>query len=1469
MAEGNLKYVITIDDEQFRAKLRENANLIRSFNNQVVSGTKEMGGAFDKLGNKIAAAFSIAALIGFGKKVFETRAYFQDIESSMKVFLGSAEKAATFTKQLKDYAYYNMFEFKDLAKASQSLIAYGNNVNDIAGKGGILDKLSNIATGTKSSLQDMVDMYNKAKNLGSIGSVYLQQWASRGLVVTDVLKEMGEEVDGTKVSFEQLNMAIDKVTGEGGMFHGLMEEMMPNLSSSWGQLQDNLANMLDELGRGMQESMRKGIDAASWAVDHYKEIGKVLIELIATYGAYKAAIIAVNAVQKAGIAIKAFKENIRLVIMFRKELGLLKASQQAFNATALANPYALVAAAIMAVVAALALWGDKNDELAEATVTINNNLDDETGKLDDLKDKINDTTSSQKERLSAIRQFNNDYGNYLSNLLSEKSTVEEVAQAYREAKQAIVEKILAEGKSTYISSGLEDYTKKQSKFFSSLKSLADDMGMSQEELGKVEGQIRKLLKQGQDTGTYMGLEIGQLLKDKGFYSSKSWQLRRQAKENDLHSNFVDLIDSDGVLYKNIQDYEEWSKGIKSQFEDVGTSTSGGSKSPNFQNYIKAKQKEFNDAKKEYERLKQDANATKDEIDSAKEAMDEAAKALKDYGYNESGKKMTKAEKELYRQERYSDAVREELKERARRQQEDIEAEKLAAMDEGHQKERESLNRSKELELYELGQWQKKMLDAELENQKTAYKERTGKNAPYNMALESTETVLDIIDSYWEQRESIDQKYLLKEGALEKKQAEQASADRIDYLIQYGNYQEQKLAITEKYAKLISEADNEWQKKNLEKQKEKELYELEKQNNSDLMFALGDPSGKTMDYLQNQLKAVNNLISDYTKNWGKGAKGADKNIDAVKDLRDQITAILDEMEKANEADWNDSFEGILRSVATIKNNLNRIAWLKAESARLSKSENEEDQKAAKAYNQQATELENTTNKMRKNLVTQGISFAVNNIANGLAKAAEYAQQIADITGDTKLADWADQAGALAQNFQAAGQGLASGGWIGAIAGGASDILSQTQQAIFEHKLWIKQFEQSIKNFRSAIELAEIVFDADKFEDMFGTRSLESAVEAYNKSNELLAKYNATVNEAFELGDRTKMRKSLGNTIFQGDNALTTLTGFSTKGFDFGLGAFKSWFGLQKKTTQKWYSELDAYQRGLNKLQAIQVQVKKATGWAKLWGHQSKYKSLFDVAPEIWGNDINGEFDVEKAKKFLETSKQLTEEQRTQIENAIKLKEEYDKAQEALENVVGETVGSFADDMADAVWEGLTKGANAWDIFREKGNEALVSLGKQMLKEFAISTYLEQFKEKLKTAYGSGDTNAIAKIYTDIFDGIPMVLENMTIAGQHWIDLLKENGYDITQEGATSGSTGTGYKTEMSHEDASEINGRLTDIQMQMRLGVASISSIKNDTDILRAQTIQAVDHLYRIERNTNMLSSIDGRLQKIEKNTANL
>lgn len=436
---GEVKDTVSAFDE-LNKKLQTYGNIIGN----VKFGTDEANAAFQKYADNTKSAsdsikenlISIAKLAGlafglneaknFVDKIAETREYFQDIESSMKVFLGSVEKSEKFTKELKDYAWYNMFEFSDLAKASQQMIAYGQDVDSIIPR---LDQLSNVAAGTHAGLLEMVDAYNRAKSTGVVDSNAMKSWAVKGVVIKDVLKEIGETAVGTTITFEQLNKVLDHITGEGGMFHDLMKEQLNNISAEKGQLEDNLASMYNEIGEKLQGAIIKYYKIQSDMVENYTEIAggekvidfvvnvtesgmdlvaenwKELIALIKNgivlYGSWRMALAASNAMQKVHVMwlqagetaqlqnTLATKADIAAKGMATRSSVMLDNAIKKLNASMLMSPWTWAAAAIAAVTFVTWKLVTADDAETAARKRAIGAMEGYEQKLNDLKDRAN------------------------------------------------------------------------------------------------------------------------------------------------------------------------------------------------------------------------------------------------------------------------------------------------------------------------------------------------------------------------------------------------------------------------------------------------------------------------------------------------------------------------------------------------------------------------------------------------------------------------------------------------------------------------------------------------------------------------------------------------------------------------------------------------------------------------------------------------------------------------------------------------------------------------------------------------------------------------------------------------------------------------------------------------------------------------------------------------------------------------
>ena len=136
------------------------------------------------------------------------------------------------------------------------------------------------------------------------------------------------------------------------------------------------------------------------------------------------------------------------------------AATRLLNAAVKANPFGLLATALIAAVAAIAAWTAKvrsakeeqerlkrEAKLAATEIKeVEGKIAEETSAVKRLKDAIDSENIGSKRRNALIHEFNNRFGSYLSKLLTEKATAQDLANAYREVVKNLRAKMLLEAK---------------------------------------------------------------------------------------------------------------------------------------------------------------------------------------------------------------------------------------------------------------------------------------------------------------------------------------------------------------------------------------------------------------------------------------------------------------------------------------------------------------------------------------------------------------------------------------------------------------------------------------------------------------------------------------------------------------------------------------------------------------------------------------------------------------------------------------------------------------------------------------------------------------------------------------------------------------------------------------------------------------------------------------------------------------
>lgn len=556
-------------------------------------------------------------------------------------------------------------------------------------------------------------------------------------------------------------------------------------------------------------------------------------------------------------------------------------------------------------------------------------------------------------------------------------------------------------------------------------------------------------------------------------------------------------------------------------------------------------------------------------------------------------------------------------------------------------------------------------------------------------------------------------------------------------------------------------------------------------------------------------------------------------ESIKEIYDALIEKQDELDKRTDY----PFDGIVKGFRKIK-----------ESSELAKRAIEETNEEKKKLLQSQSEAE----------YGKGVSYLKDGAleaSDAVGFLAEQVSILAEATGDAKFKEFSDQFSAFSQNLQAAGQGAQSGGWIGAIVGGASDMITQTVASMAQLQSEAYEYEQNRIDFLREIEKISLSLKDEDYDSIFGTSSIEKARDAYELAQEALEKYNEELQRTSAL-ELEEEYKNLGAAIF--------------------APIFGS-FGFGKRISEETKALMAAYEKGYTDLQAMAVKTKDRSGWANFWGKKDEYTALKDLAPELWNED--GTFNVEAAQAFLDTNTQISDEQRKQIQNVIDLKNAYDENISIIDELLASTFGSLGSDITDIIFDSVRNGTDAWEQFREVGSEVIDELGRQMIQELYVQTYLETFKERMRAAYGLGsveDTQKeLANIMNDIYNGLEGVLNGASSAAEEWDKWAKDHGFTPGEEDTESSSqtaTRKGFTT-MSQDTAEELNGRFTALyESNLRLETIgqqqaiAITELRGPISSLTAQA----SGMYNIADETRtILANSYLELQQIRENTGEI
>lgn len=438
--QGAIHFDVTGDETDLLRALSSSRSAI------IASGdTAEKEGAkieqmFKRATSSVFAFFSAAQATSFVKSMATVHGEFQQIEIALETILGSEREAATLMNQLRETAAKTPFDMKGIANGAKQLLAYGE---DAATVNETLIKLGNIAAGLSQPLGDLVYLYGTMMTQGRLYTQDFNQFVGRGI---PMIKELAEYfgvaesevrglVEAGKVGFPEVQAVINSLTEEGGMFFNLMEKQSTSVIGKISNLGDAWDAALDKMGESSEGFIYTGIEGLTYLVEHYDTVLKILGTLVTAYGSYKAALIAINAIQKVSATVAA----TRALLAQTQMLTRATQAQILFNQAVKANPYVLAFSALTTVITALAMFCDKSDEAEDSVSRLENankkaseEFDKDAAKIKSLQDVVSNANVAYDERKKALDKLREIVPEYNASLSKEGELVNNNTDAIKD-----------------------------------------------------------------------------------------------------------------------------------------------------------------------------------------------------------------------------------------------------------------------------------------------------------------------------------------------------------------------------------------------------------------------------------------------------------------------------------------------------------------------------------------------------------------------------------------------------------------------------------------------------------------------------------------------------------------------------------------------------------------------------------------------------------------------------------------------------------------------------------------------------------------------------------------------------------------------------------------------------------------------------------------------------------------------------
>lgn len=486
----SIKFDTIVETSKVVSGFRDIQNAVHQTAERVEKDGKSIDDIISKIQNSMNIAIGGWSIGKFVNQMMQVRGQFQQTEMAFKTMLQSEEKADALMKQLIRTAAVTPFGVEDVTEGAKQLLAFNVAAEDV---NKTLIGLGDVAAGMGLNLKDLVMLYGTTIAKGKMDTMDLYQFLNRGipiadeiakvmgLDVTNAIKEVQKQIKAGKVTSDVFIQAMQNMSAEGSKFGGLMEAQSKTITGQISNIEDAIEQMFNELGKSQEGVINTGLGVVSTLVENWKTVGKVLMTVVAAYGAYKAAVLAMIAISKAQIA----WESAKAFISLARSITSAKDAMALFNLVASSNPLGLVLGVIAAGVTLFGLFGDSAEDAATKTSKFTESANEASSKVESLVSILKTAKEGSKVYKDTIKELSSIYSNYgitIDRIKEDESNLVSVKQQEIDKSNELIEQIKLEAternRANAISKANEEYNNRVDRAQQALLDKLKDYGTS-------------------------------------------------------------------------------------------------------------------------------------------------------------------------------------------------------------------------------------------------------------------------------------------------------------------------------------------------------------------------------------------------------------------------------------------------------------------------------------------------------------------------------------------------------------------------------------------------------------------------------------------------------------------------------------------------------------------------------------------------------------------------------------------------------------------------------------------------------------------------------------------------------------------------------------------------------------------------------------------------------------------------------